>query len=307
MSPILADQASSLFKGGKQKSSTSSTQTSTPWQQEQFGNLLGGADAWMQGGGFDKEYLGGQDSVADLTDAQKAGLGGQIGAGQELSTLFSGAGMSSLGDYLGTYDPNKTGLNAAIDAANSRSNFNFETQVNPNIRQGATGAGQYGSSRHGIAEGLARGQLAQSQQDTASQMAYQDQQAFNTNRLNALGNLGTIAQGLNSGNRLQYDAGQLQQTQDQNEIQGLLQKWTYENNVSLDDLKAYQSLIQGNMGGTVTGQSNTTSSGGGGSPWGALGSIGGAALGSMLGPMGTALGGQLGSMVSGGLGGKQTQ
>lgn len=285
--------------GGGQKQSTSSTQTSTPYQQGYYDQLLSGAQSWLQQGGFDKTYFGGQDSVADLTDAQQAGLGGQINTGQQLGNLFGGAGQAALSDYLGAYDPNKTGLTAAIDAANNRSNFNFETQVNPQIRQGAQGAGQYGSSRHGIAEGLARGQLAQSQSDAAQQLAFQDQQNFNANRMNALNNLSNIAQGLNSGNQLQYDAGQLQQTQNQNEIQGALQKWAYENNVGLNDLQAFQQLISGDMGGTVTGQSTTKTSGGGASPWGAIASIGGAALGSFFGPLGTAAGAQLGSMVSG--------
>lgn len=295
--------------GGGSKQSTSSTQTSTPYQQGSYDNLLSGANAWMQSGGFDKTYFGGQDSVADMTGDQQAGLQGSSQVGQGLQGLFNGAGTSALSDYLGAYDPSKTGLSGAIDAANNRSNFNFETQVNPQIRQGAQGAGQYGSSRHGIAEGLARGQLAQSQSDNAQTLAFQDQQNFNSNRMNALNNLGNIATGLNSGNTMQYNAGQLQQTQNQNEIQGQLQKWAYENNVGLDDLKAYQSLISGDMGGTVTGQSTTKTSGGNASPWGAVGAIGGSILGSFLGPMGTAAGAQLGSMAGNSLSGgaKSTQ
>lgn len=285
--------------GGGSKQSTSSNQTSTPFQQEQNKNLLAGADAWLKSGGYDQTYAGGIDTVADLTQNQQAGLGGQANLGQSLGGLFGGAGQAALSDYLGAYDPTKTGLSGAIDAANNRSNFNFETQVNPQIRQGAQGAGQYGSSRHGIAEGLARGQLAQSQSDNAQALAFQDQQNFNANRTNVLGNLSNIAQGLNAGNRLQYDAGQLEQTQQQNEIQGQLDKWAYENNVDVSTLNAYKALITGDFGGTVTGNSTTKSSGGGSSPWGAVATIGGAALGSFLGPLGTAAGAQLGSMVAG--------
>jgi hypothetical protein len=211
-----------------------------------------------------------------------------------------------LSDYLGEYDPRKTGLTGAIDAANNRSNFNFETQVNPQIRQGAQGAGQYGGSRHGIAEGLARGQLAQSQSDNAQQLAFQDQQNFNANRTNVLNNLGNIASGLNAGNQFQYNAGQLEQTQQQNEIQGMLDKWAYENNVDVNTLSAYKNLISGDMGGTITGQSTTKSSGGGGSsPWGAIGAIGGAVLGSFVGM--PTLGASLGSMAGNAVGGSQTQ
>lgn len=293
---MIADRESSLFKGDK-TSKTNSTQTSTPYQQEQYGTLLDAADAWLNGGGFDQTYAGGMDTVADLTGNQQAGLAGQAGLGTNLSSLFGGAGMSALSDYLGAYDPNKTGLSSAIQAANDASNFNFETQVNPQIRQGATGAGQYGGSRHGIAEGLARGQLADSQQRTAAQMAYQDQQQFNVNRTNILNNLGSIASGLNAGNDLQYQSGQLEQTQAQNEIQGALDKWAYENNIDVDTLNAYKSLITGDMGGTVVTNSKTKESGGSGG-LGALASIAGSALGTMFAPgLGTAVGSRLGSMV----------
>lgn len=284
--------------GGGQKQTTSSTQTSTPYQQDYYKNLLEGANAWMSGGGFDKTYAGGMDTVADMNERQKAGLEGSYNTASTLGQLYSGAGQGALSDYLGPYDPSKTGLSAAIQAANDQSNFNFETQINPNIRQGAQGAGQYGSSRHGIAEGLARGQLAATQQQNASQLAFQDQQNFNQNRTNVLNNLSGITKGLNSPSGLMYDAGTLEQTQNQNEIQGALQKWAYENNVRLQDLQAYQSLISGDMGGTVTGQSTTKTSGPSASPWGALGTIGGMALGTMFGgPGGAFAGAQLGSMA----------
>lgn len=250
------------------------------------------------------------DTVANLTPDQQAALANQSGLGTNLSSLFGTTGQNALATYLGDYDPSKTGLNAAIQAANDQSNYNFETQVNPQIRQGATGAGQYGSSRHGVAEGLARGQLAQSQQQNAATMAYQDQQAFNANKTNILSNLGAIASGLNAGNDLQYQSGQLQQTQAQNEIQGMLDKWAYENNIDTDTLNAYKSLISGDMGGTVTGQSTTKSKQSGGSALGALGSLAGTALGAYFGggtPIGAGLGSRLGSMVGNMIGGGSTQ
>lgn len=285
--------------GSKQSTTTKGTQTSTPYQQDAYGNLLQGADSWMNSGGYDKTYAQGHDTVADLTEAQKLGLAGSQQTAGELSKLYSTSGQSALSDYLGPYDPTKTGLTGAIDAMNNQSNFNFETQINPQIRQGAQGAGQYGSSRHGIAEGLARSQLSQQQLNASQTMAFQDQQNFNQNRTNMLNNLGNITKGLNSASGLMYDSGQLEQQQEQNEIAGLLEKWSYENGIALKDLQAYQSLIQGDMGGTVTSnsQTNAKSDGGGSSPWGTIGMIGGAMLGSMAGPGGTMAGAQLGSMA----------
>lgn len=301
VNPQAADRESSLYKGGGGKTVTSSESSSTPYQQAQYNTLLGKADAWQ---GFDKNYGGqaGYDTVADMNANQNAAIGGSVATGNALNQLYSGQGNQALQDYLGPYDPNKTGLNGAIDAANSRSNYNFETTQTGAIRQGATDSGQYGGTRQGIAEGLARGQLAQAQSDNAQQLAFQDQQNFNTNRVNTLNNLSGITTGLNSGNALVGQAGQIQQNQAQSEINADLQKWAYENNVSLNDALAYQQLVSGDMGGTQTGKSTQKGGGGGGSsPWAAIGTVGGAVLGSMVGmpTVGAAAGGAIGGAVGG--------
>lgn len=300
VNPTMADSASSLYKGGGGKQESTSTQT--PVQSEQYGNLLSGADAWRTGGGFDKNYGGsaGFDPVANLTSGQQAGLTGSQNTGSALSQLYSGAGQSSLADYLGAYDPNKTGLNAAIQANNNQMNWDYATNVAPQLRQGATDSGQFGSTRHGVAEGIAQSQLSQQKLNAGNQLAYQDQQQYNQNRLGVLNNLSAITKGLNSGYGLQYDAGTLQQQQDQNEINGALQKWAYENNASLNDLLAYQQLISGNYGGTTT----STQKGGdsGGSALGTIGTVGGAVVGGFFGgPAGAAAGASVGGAVGNGL------
>lgn len=288
-----AMDAQVFWKGdsGKQKSTSSQTQTNTPTQSAQYNNLLNKSDAWLNSGGFDKNYGGSADfdPVANMNQTQTGALGGMVGTGQNLSSIYNGAGTQSLQNFLGSYDPQKTGLNAAIGAANNQLQYDFETGQMGNIRQGASQSGQYGSTRAGIAEGLARGQLARSQANNAAQLAYQDQQAYNQNQMSALANLSQISQGLNSGNALQYDAGTLAQNQEQNEIAGQLQKWAYENNVDLNNLLAYKNLISGDMGGTTTGTGTSTTKGGGGGGggfMGLLGQIGGMAAGSYFGGTG---------------------
>ncbi len=303
MSPEVADQMTNLYKGGDDAKS-STTQTTTPYQQGQYNQLLQGADSWLQGGGFDKNYGGSStfNPTAGLTDGQTAGLAGSQGVGSGLQTMYNQQGQSSLNNYLGAYDPNKTGLNSAIAANNNQLDWNYDTSVAPQLRQGATEAGQYGSSRAGVAEGIAQAQLSQQKVNSGAQLAYQDQQAYNQNQLGVLNNLSSITKGLNSGNGLQFDAGQLQQTQNQNQINGDLQKWAYQNNVSLNDLLAYQQLVSGNMGGTTTG--NTKSSGGdsGGGALGTIGTVGGAIVGGIYGgPAGAAAGASVGGAVGNGL------
>lgn len=299
MSPSVADDMTRVYGGGGGE--TKSDSTSTPYQQADYQNLLNGANSWLQNGGFDKNLGGSADfnPTAGLTQGQQNGLNGSYQTGGALQGMYNGAGQQSLGNFLGAYDPSKTGLNSAIDASNNRLDWNYNTQVAPQVRQGATDAGQFGSTRHGVAEGIAQSNLSQQKSDAANTMAFQDQQAYNSNQLNALNNLSSITKGLNSGNGLQYDAGKLQQDQNQNDINGQLQQWAYKNNASLNDLLAYQQLISGNMGGSET----SKSTGGGGS--GALGSIatiGGAVVGGIYGgPAGAAAGASVGGAVGNGL------
>lgn len=290
-----------VFKGDSKQKSES---TETPYQQAQYDKLLADADAWKSNGGFDKNYGGsaGFDPIADFTQEQQGALSGMYGTGSQLSELYNGSGMSALKDSLGTYDPSKTGINDAIGAANQRTIFDYQTQVAPQIRQGAQGAGQFGSSRHGIAEGLAQDQLSQNMTNQATQMAYNDQQSWNNNRNQTLANLSNISTGLGSGNAMQYQAGSLQQAQNQKEILGELEKWGYENNVSMNDLQAYKNLISGNMGGTT----NSESTGGGekgGGVMSTIGTVGGGILGGMFGgPAGAMAGASLGGAVGGSMG-----
>lgn len=290
------------FKGGGGKQKTNTTET--PHQQAQYDKLLQDADAWRESGGFDKNYGGveGFDPIAGFTDEQKQALQGMQGTGGALSELYNGAGMQSLEDSLGKYDPSKTGIQDAIGAANERTMFDYQTQVAPELRQGAQGAGQFGSSRHGIAEGLAQDRLSQNMTNQSTQMAYQDQQAWNQNRQNTLNNLGAISQGLGSGNAMQYQAGSLEQQQQQKEILGQLEKWGYENNISMNDMQAYKNLISGNMGGT----SNSESKGGGeqgGGIMSTVGTVGGGILGGIYGgPMGAQMGAAAGGAIGGAMG-----
>lgn len=273
---------------------------STPYQQANYDNLLGKADSWLAAGGLDKNYGGSADfdSVANLTDAQKQAISGMGSQSANLQQLYNSQGNSSLSDYLGAYDPNKTGLNSAINAANSSMDWNYNTQVAPNIRQGAVQTGQYGSSRNGIAEGIAQSQLSQQKMNNASTLAYQDQQQYNTNRLNTLNNLSNITSGLNSGYTSQYNSGALQQKQNQSEIDGQLNKWMYENNANLNDLLAYRQLIGGDMGGTSTAPSS-----GGTSTLGTIGTVAGGVIGGIYGgPMGAAAGASAGGAIGGAVG-----
>lgn len=275
--------------GGSQTQSTSIPK----FQQDAMKNLYSQADNIQ----FDDNYGGsaGFNPVAGMTPEQQAALGSISGTGTNLQGVYDNQGVGALKDALGTYDPNKTGLNGAIDAVNSRLNWDYDTNVAGNIRQGAQDSGQYGSTRHGVAEGIARSQLSQQKMDAANSLAFQDQQNFNNQRNAMLQNLGQVTSGMTSGSGAVYDAGALKQKQQQAEIQGQLEKWAYENNVDAEELKLYMQAVNGSGS---AGSTTTTSGGGPSKGQSALaGAAGGASAGFMVGgPMGAGIGAGVGAI-----------
>lgn len=278
--------------GGKQETK----QTIPQFQQDEMKKLYARAGNIQ----FDDFYGGSNDfdPVAGMTGEQDAALGSIAGSGTGLQSIYNTLGVGALQSALGPYDPNNTGLTGAIDSVNNRMNWDFDTNVAGSIRQGAQDSGQYGSTRHGIAEGIARSQLSQQKMDAANSLAFQDQQNFNNQRNAMLQNLGQVTSGMTSGAGAVYDTGTLKQKQQQAEIQGQLEKWAYENNVDAEELKLYMQAVQGapSAGGT-----STTSAAGPSKAQGAIaGGLSGAASGAMVGSVVPGIGTAVGA-VGGGL------
>ena len=88
---------------------------------------------------------------------------------QAFASLGSANPQGSLSQML-TGQANTSTLDPVVQNALTRMSDNFNTSVLPQINDGAVAAGQYGSSRQGIAQGLAAKSLAQAQGDTAANM-----------------------------------------------------------------------------------------------------------------------------------------
>lgn len=287
--PEVCEQAHLCWKGGGE----SSSEVKIPkFQQNAMKDLYSQAKNTK----FD-EFYGGSDGfnpVADLTPEQQAALGSIADTGSGLQGIYNTQGASALQAGLGTYDPSKTGLTGAIDASNNRLDWNYNTQVAPQVRQGAQESGQFGSTRHGVAEGIALSNMGQQKMDAANSLAFQDQQNFTNQRNQLLQNLGGITSGMTSGAGAVYDAGALQQKQNQAEIVGQLEKWAYENNVPAEELKLYMAAVQGTP---MAGSSTTTSGGGPSKGQSALsGAAAGATIGSVVPGIGTAIGAGVGAI-----------
>lgn len=91
---------------------------------------------------------------------------------------------------------NTSSLNPVVQSALRRMGEGFNEQVLPNIRGNAVAAGQYGSSRQGIAEGLASKGLLYSMGDTANSMYNQAYQQAQQNMYGTANNMAGL--GLNN-------------------------------------------------------------------------------------------------------------
>jgi hypothetical protein len=122
-------------------------------QRAGFEGALGAHQAYLpQAAGIAQQY------------GQRAGMLGQTG-GVDPRTAQSVTGIGA------SFDPfNNPALNDAIAAMRSSSSRQFEQEVAPYMGDAATGAGQVGSTRQGISEGIQRSNLQQAQLENEANM-----------------------------------------------------------------------------------------------------------------------------------------
>src|SRR5262245_43819878 len=166
------EQAAAVVKKDPKtdENTTSSVVTLAPYQKQLVGQALPHAAAYAR---EDISIPESRDLVADFTDPQKAGQGIALQAAQDQAGLV-GRGAGTSGFLLDPASLTAAGNpmeQAAIDAAVRPIYQNLQEGVLPQLRSGAAAAGQYGSSRQGIAEGLASGRASQAAGDTAAKIA----------------------------------------------------------------------------------------------------------------------------------------
>lgn len=109
--------------------------------------------------GFDPLQMQGQETVLGAVGAQ----GDIVGA--------AGTGNQFLSSGQVLYPGSNPALQATIDASTRPIIQNLLEAVLPGIRNNAVATGNFGSSRQGVAEGLATGRAAQAVGDTAAKVA----------------------------------------------------------------------------------------------------------------------------------------
>lgn len=272
--PFIGAAAGALFdKGGDQRQSSSNE----PWApyQPYLKDYAQELDANIG----QRQYYGG-DMVADFTPDQLKSMGMLTGAADDLSTY-----NNQLGASMGTFmdpsfmDPNRNPYQSGyVDAALRPIDQRYNEQVMPGIRGNSrmTGGSDYGSTRQGVAEGIAtRGYL-----DTVGDV---------TSRINtdlygknidatqrAMSMSPMLAQMMGVPGSLYGQVGSMQQIQNQGETNANVDKYNWERDLSTEDMYRLMGSMQNNP---YNSQTKSVSDGGGGT---FMNIAGGAMMGSSL-------------------------
>lgn len=242
-----------MASGGGSGNTTTQTE---PWggQQPYLRDLLAQAQQWYQGGG--PQYFPGS-TVAPLTGDETAAQQ----AARQYATTFAPATTAAAGGALGfltdpsRLDPRSNRYLAATGQAATRPLYeNLNEAILPSIRGGAMEAGLMGSNRQGIAEGLAVGRTQAAAGDALANI-YSNAYGQGLDAMTKGVALAPAVQEMGlTPSRTLAAVGAQNRSYEQALIDEAIQRWTYEQNLPLQELQAYQQLIQGGYGSTVTGQ-----------------------------------------------------
>lgn len=283
-----------LFQGSPPPSVTSSTETQTgfpDWYQELMRANIGQAAATI---GQPYQTFPGQQVAAPTSPTMQAYQMTQdnIGAGQPSLNTATGA----LGQVAGGFNQNQFNqylnpyMTGVVDDIATRGARNLSENLLPQVNDTFTGAGQFGSTRHGDFTGRAVRDMNESvmqQQNSALMQAFQNAMTgYNQGQSNTvlagqqLGTLGQISQnmGLKDAAAMN-EIGQQQQAQDQSNIDVGYQNWQNQMAFPYNNIAFMNSVIRGlpapstSSGTSIAPQS--TFQAGQASPLAQAGSIGG--------------------------------
>lgn len=235
--------------------------------------------------GFDPAQTSGQEMALSAAGAQNQ-LAGQ-GAGTTANWLSK--------DALDVN--NNPAIRSAIDSATRPIYEQLTRSALPAVRDSAERAGNFGSSRQGIAEGIAMEGASKAAGDVSSKIAY-DSYAKNVDaQLKALGLMPQTQAAQTTGAYTTSNVGDVRQDQAQKLLTEDVSNFNYDQLAPFLQSKEIMSLLSGLPGGSTT----TTASGPQQNK--VLGALGGAASGASIGSAlfpgaGTGIGAGLGALLS---------
>lgn len=243
-----------------------------------------------------QRYQGNQ--VAGFTPEQTAGQNMALGAAGTQNNLATNAANASNFYTSGNiWDPaNNPNLRGAIDASVRPIYENLTEKALPAIRNEAVTTGNFGSSRQGIAEGLATREASRAAGDTAAKIAQNEYETNVNAQLRALGLLPTVQGAQVAGATTTSGVGDVRQSMNQALINQDVSGFNYDQMAPFLQSKEILSLLQGLPGGTTVSTGNSPRA----NPW--TQALGGAAAGASLGSaimpgIGTGVGAGAGALL----------
>jgi hypothetical protein len=222
------------------QTTNTNTSTQTPYQQPFYDQLLGSAKNFFVNGFLNPATM--TQNFAPTTEAQNQGLQSLINTAQAGSPLIGNAqntiNNTASGAYLGQGNPYFAGAFQ-----------NIADQIRPTIDSAFEGAGRYGSGAADFAK-------ASALTNAGANLGFQNYNTERQNQINASLAAPGIAQASFLFPQAQYNAGVLQQQQEQNRINAANQLEQFNAQSPYIATARYRDLISGNMGNTSTGSAS---------------------------------------------------
>lgn len=281
-----------------QSQSSTTTQNLSEEQKQLLGLAMPGVMNFAAS--VPKRYGG--STIAGFDPNQVAGQEMALNAAGTQNNLASNAAAASnfwLGD--GMWRPeNNPALQGTIDASVRPITQALTEQALPNIRGEAGNTGNFGSSRQGIAEGIASRGASTAIGDTAAKVANANYQTNVEAQLKVLGLLPQTQQAQLAGAQTTSAVGDVRQALEQAMLGEQVGNFNYDQIAPYLQSRELLSFLQGVPGGSVTSTGESQASTPKKNPlMSALGgAASGAAIGSTFGPWGTAIGGIGGAGLS---------
>lgn len=225
------------FGGSSAPAQQTVTQKSEPWTEQKpyLKDIFGQAQKLYRQDGPD--YYG-SSTVSPMT-------GGQVDALTAIQSLALAGGTSAANANIAnlTDTLNGTYLNAGNPAFSAMAD-RVAAEVMPRVSAGFNNAGRADS-------GLAARAAASGLGDALGSLAYQNYGDERSNMIKAAAIAPTADQGVFSALNAGAQAGGAFQSQSQNELNDLVNRWNYEQNLPWNKLGNYSQMVQGNYGGTT--------------------------------------------------------
>lgn len=276
-------------KGGGGSTTTNTVSEPPAWQIPYIQNVLSEAER-LYTHGTPQYYPG--STVANINPTQQTAWNTALNYSAPFAGQTANAGQSAMQLAMRSADPLQNPYFAPTVAASIRPATQALTeQVLPQIDDTFIGAGQFGGSRQGVAQGLAIDRYQQNVLDTVARMG---SEAYGMG-LDSLGRAMVAAPSIQQMGmmpaQIQGQVGDAQRAYQQQLIDASLDRWNYQQQAPYESLGYYAGLVGNPLGGT------TTSVGPNNSPSRVQSVLGGAMTGASLGAAIPGLGAGAGTLL----------